>query len=133
MDFSRGRFKGKTYQVEFEFFGHVMTDENFFISKFSAKSLGFSALVVLDDFTPQLPNYIDNNQVWTCTDKVILTQFMTMLAKHNIDLQGKVIRSLSANVLAGNLTVSMSFCQPGSVPCVPFSVRLCFPFSTRIP
>ena len=126
MDFATGRFKGESYPVVFEYFGHVETENQFFLSKFSAISLGFSALIVLNDFTPHLPTVIADVKQWSCTDSVVLKQFQAMLYKHKISLRGRKVVSLTATIINGDLNVCISFLQLGRIPFLPKSVKQVF-------
>ena len=96
MDFSKGQFKGRSYSLSFDFFGHIHDQQKSFIyDEFIALQIGYTALVLVDSEGSKNPTDINGSvKEWKFSDSEILIDYMDILKQNNINLKQRILSKI---------------------------------------
>ena len=107
-DINYGNFRDKRYPVKFEYYGHVSDDRGVSVlSKMAAYELGFSAISIIESHGIKTEDKIE----WTVEDPITLICFMKALETSNVNMQNRLVLSLTATISDDTLTVRMFLSQ----------------------
>ena len=112
MDFSKGTFRGQSYSMSFDFFGHIHENGSFIFTDSTALQIGHTALVLVDGEGDPNPNVSDESKEWVFSDLNVLTEYVNILAQNNIELQNRMTTKMLVQIEGNKLKVVIFLALP---------------------